>query len=136
LIKICAKFITNPYPQPYFLLGTLLVILHTKGHNLKRDRWREAVAQYLDHSVLNIVMSDSLTFDFDGCNQIIKSIQTMLKIHSNSLLSNQTCVCDNIPDNLDKMTNWDCIQVIKRLYLEGLQYLSATVFSSRSLKIT
>lgn len=59
-------------------------------------------------------MSDSLTFDFDGCNQIIKSIQTMLKIHSTSLLSNQTCVCDIIPDSSDKMTNLDCKQVIKR----------------------
>lgn len=116
LIKTCAKFITIPTPtlNLIFSLGTLLVILHTKGHNLKRDRWHEAVAQYLDHSVLNIVMSDSLPFNFEGCNQIVKSIQTMLKIHSTSLLSNQTCVCDIIPDSSDKMTNLDCKQVIKR----------------------
>jgi hypothetical protein len=58
-------------------------------------------------------MSDSLIFDFDGCNHIIKSIQTMLKMHSTSLRSNQTCVCDIIPVD-DKMTNMDCKHVIKR----------------------
>lgn len=105
--------------QLFLPINSILVILHSpkEGHDgfgeISSNRWHEAVAQYLDHSVLNIRCSSFQTMGEDEMRRISAAVKYIHKLHHTLRESKQFAVCD-VLDIMSWQAHSEC-SIIRKL---------------------